>query len=508
MRLKLWKVATLCFILLLGTYSVFASNGTQIGTVGARSTSMGSAFRGLADDWSAVFFNPAGLTQLEGLTIGLSGAVIAPRGDYNAYAYPAQMVPFSGIKTGAAVEAEPNNFFVPALSIFKKLNDKMSVGLGVYAPFGLGTEWDLVELPADYGNATGISKKNENYSDHQVINIQPTFAYQLSDKLSIGIGACYTWGKMDLDMVKIAFNPAAASWDMITQGFAAAGLALEPLTMDQYRLVVENNLSGTGSAYGVNIGALYNVTEKLSIGVSARYSTDLALSGDFKQTYIMHGDQEKLATLSMVPGESYPGGEATKTSLLGVFSGQNVTMYDDDVDADLPLPMTVGIGLGYKASDKLTLSADVSMTNWASWDIITLEQNGGITTEMKEDWKNTIEAGAGVEYLAMNSEAKQVFVRGGFYTVASPVPDETMSPTILDPSRRYVITGGLGLTMGKVALNLAAEYVLFGETDIKDYVFDYNPLNTENPGTGVAENYAGIYNFKALVITLGASISL
>ena len=496
MRSKLWKVATLCFILLLGTYSVFASNGTQIGTVGARSTAMGSAFRGLADDWSAVFFNPAGLTQLEGLTIGFSGGMIAPRGDYNAYAYPAQMVPFSGMITGTAVEAEPKNFFVPALGIFKKLNDKMSVGLGVYAPFGLGTEWNLVDLPADYGNATGISKKNESYSDHQVINIQPTFAYQVSDKLSIGIGACYTWGKMDLDMVKIAFNPAAANWDMITQGLLAAGLTLEPLTMDQYRLVVENNLSGTGSAYGVNVGALYNVSEKL------------ALSGDFKQTYIMHGDPEKVAVLSMVPGESFPGGEATKTSLLGVFSGQNVTMYDGDVDADLPLPLTAGIGLGYKASDKLTLSVDVSMTNWASWDVITLEQEGDQKTEMKEDWKNTIEAGAGLEYLAMDGADKQVFVRGGFYTVASPVPDETMSPTILDPSRRYVITGGLGLNMGKVALNLAAEYVLFGETDIKDYVFDYNPLNTEDPGTGVAENYAGIYNFKALVVTLGASISL
>ena len=76
-------------ILLLGVIlsisimtSAVASNGSQIGTVGARSTAMGSCFRGLADDWSAVFFNPAGLTQLGKITIGGSLGIIMPGGDY------------------------------------------------------------------------------------------------------------------------------------------------------------------------------------------------------------------------------------------------------------------------------------------------------------------------------------------------------------------------------------------------------------------------------------------
>lgn len=497
MRLKIQQIANVSLIILLLTGSVFASNGTQIGTVGARSTSMGSAFRGLADDWSAMFFNPAGLTQLEGWTIGFSGGLIAPRGNYEPAPY--SVFPFSGLSTGV-VDAEPNNFFVPSIGIFKQLNEKTVVGLGVYAPFGLGTEWDLVSLPADYGNVAGISKENEHFSDHQVISIQPTVAYQVSDKLSVGVGFCYMWGKMDLDQLALAYNPALQSWTNLTVGLASMGVALEPLTADQYRLAVETNLSGTGSAYGVNAGFLCKIAEKLNLGASVRYSTALALSGTFKKTYLFHGDAEKLATLNAIPAATL-GGEATKQSLMAVFSGQSSSV-EEDGDADLPLPMTVGAGLSYKALEKLTLTVDASWTNWASWDVISMELESGEEVTIKKDWVNTVEIGAGAEYLAMDNGTQQVFVRGGFYTVDTPSPDETMSPTILDPSRRSVITAGLGLNVGKWSFDLSGEYVLFGEKDIpaSEYVYDAS--------TGIADNYAGIYNFKAYVVTLGASVSL
>ena len=97
--------------------SVFASNGTQIGTVGAKSTAMGSAFRGLADDWSAAYFNPAGATQFGKWEIGFSAGMIMPRGSYEAYLYP--VAPFAGMKTGAVdatinfdapTQGSPNGF--------------------------------------------------------------------------------------------------------------------------------------------------------------------------------------------------------------------------------------------------------------------------------------------------------------------------------------------------------------------------------------------------------------
>ncbi len=511
-----------CFISLLVIFAMstilVASSGTQIGTVGARSTAMGSAFVGLADDWSAAYFNPGGLTQFDSKwTIGISAGLIMPRGSYTAQPYPTAPTatppsfPFSGMYTNE-VDATAQNFLVPALGIFYKANEKLTVGLGVYAPFGLGTEWDLLHVPDSYGNTSGISKTEEHYSDHQVINIQPTIAYELSDKISVGLGVSYITGMMILDQVKLPLNPVAASWATL-QGAAAQIQALNPqfpsledLSMDQYRLLLENNLEGDGTAYGFNIGVHIKVSDKLSFGIAGRYATDLALEGTIEQTKIMHGDAEKMATLQALSQTLAAAGDAATAAVVDqvipVFSGQNVTE-EYDVEADLPLPMTISGGLAYKASPKLTLTADVHYSNWASWDAITVESQteGKDDLELKEDWEDAIEICAGAEYLAMDTEAKQLFLRGGFYTVNSPVPDETITPTILDPNRRYVVTAGLGLSMGKLSINFAGEIVLFGEKDIPQSAYGFDPA------TGIPDNYAGVYNFNAMVFTLGTSYS-
>lgn len=476
-------------LLTLMAVSLFASNGTQIGTVGARSTAMGSAFRGLADDWSAVYFNPAGLTQLQGKwTIGFSTGLIAPRGSYTANPYPVEMMP-SGLMYLDERDATAQNFVVPAMSIFYKASEKMTVGLGVYAPFGLGTEWDLLSVPQTYGNPDAISKKHENYSDHQVISIQPTMAYQLSERLSVGLGVTYLWGKMTLDMVKLAFNPGMA-------GIAGTPLAALINPVLDTRVIVESNLEGDGTAWGFNAGLLFDVTEKLSVGLSARMSGDLQLSGDMSQTIALPYNAD---IINAVTGMIQAGqiSQADGMALMGAFSGPAGTQTTEEkVDADLPLPYTVGFGLAYKASEKLTLTADASLSNWASWETIKIIGASGNESALNQNWKDTWEYNVGFEYKPNTNWA----IRGGFYTVDTPVPDATMNPTLLDPNRRNVFCGGLGYKMGKVALNLAGEWVTFADTEIDEYHFDM--------ATGVAENYAGMYKFSAYVITLGAQIEL
>lgn len=504
------NVALLSVFLILALFTqAFASNGTQIGTVGARSTAMASAFRGLADDWSALFFNPAGLTQLEGWTFGASTGIIMPRGCYTQDAYP--VYPFSGMYARGC-DATAQNFFVPSMGIFKQLNESVVVGLGVYAPFGLGTEWDLMEIPASYGNATGLSKTEEHYSDHQVITVQPTIAFKLSDKISMGLGVSYVWGKMDLDVVKLGLNPVLAEvapgitgWQGLQLGLAAMGVTLPDLTADQHRVPVENNLSGHGSAFGVNFGLRMEFNEKFSMGISARYFSDLKLKGDLLQTYIFSGDPVKAATLQAVPAVAFadaddPTGVNNKNELLLLFSGQNYPETFTDVDAPLPLPLTAGIGFAYKFSPRFTMTLDVSMTRWSAWDIITVEDDGEEIAAFEENWDNTIQAGFGYEALIADKENSQIFWRGGFYSVDSPAIDETMTPTILDPKRRFVITQGLGAKFGKIALNLCYEYIFFGDKTVEDYNF--------NPENGTAENNAGLYEFKAHVITFGTSIDL
>ena len=493
----------IALLMLITATAAMASNGTQIGTIGGRSTAMGSAFRGLSDDWSAVFFNPAGLTQLGKLTVGASLGTITPRGSYTPAPY--SDYPSACLKTGE-VDLEPKTFFVPAMAVFYRPVDKLVCGVGVFAPFGLGTEWDLIELKDAYGNSDGISKKNEHYSDHQVITIQPTLAYEISDKLSVGLGGSYIMGKMTIDQVVMAPHPLSETWKLMQAG----GM---PFPDIEYRLAVENNLEGDGTAIGANIGLLYKVTEKLQIGLSAQYYTDLALSGTIKQSQIFPGNDDVIISAienDQIPDAAFdqpekdPNVGAIKRQKLiegveQIFSG--ITLGNEwDVEADLPLPMTAGIGLAYKATPKLTLTADASWTNWASWGEIDIlpKKTGYDTLTMKQNWKDTWQIGAGAEYQATEC----LSVLGGLYTVDTPCPDESIKPTILDPIRRWVLTGGVGYKTGKVAVNLTGEWVMFQDKELGSEDYEYDPE------TGVPDNYAGLYKFSAYVVTLATQIDL
>lgn len=499
---KVITLGLMTIMLAIMVVPVSASNGIQVGIVGGRALAMGNNFRGLADDWSALFFNPAGLTQLsDKWTIGFSNGLVMPRGDYTANVYPQNMLPFSGIHT-EEVECSRQTFYIPSLSIAYKHSDKITLGLGVYAPFGLGSEWDLIDLPESYGNNTGISKDKENYGECQVIHIQPTFAYKFSEKFSIGLGLSYIYGKLDMDVVKLSYNPAIAYWTHLVDGLAQRGIILPPLTPDQYRMAVENNLSVCGHGFGANLGLHFKASDKFSMGLSMRYHTDLKLYGDNTQILIRHGDAAKYTTLHGSPSSFFanaldPTGQSTKQAIMDLFSGTNKTTLSD-ASSDVPLPMTVGLGFAYKPTDKWTFTTDFSWTNWEVWDEIEIEMESDLLDNMvlKQDWKSTFEMGLGIEFLA----TQMLAIRCGYYTVDTPIPAATMNPTIPDPSRRHVMCGGFGFNFGNVNINLAGEYLLFQETTIDTYEFD--------PLTGIADNYAGIYNFTAYTITASAQIAL
>ncbi|MCK5145686.1 outer membrane protein transport protein [bacterium] len=505
------KKITLILICVVFALPLFASNGTQIGTVGARATAMGSCFRGLADDWTAIFFNPAGLTQIGKWTFGGSMGLIIPSAEFTPYAYALDVTgtppsfPFAGIHT-TAMTATEQRFYVPSAAIAYRYSKKLVFGLGVYAPFGLGTEWDLMTLPSSYGNT--LSKEKEHFSDHQVINIQPTVAYQLSEKVSVGLGLSLVYGKMIVDNVKLPFNPAMKWWPDMQERADLLGLGLTDLTMDQCRIAVENSLDGSGFAVGANLGVHVKLSDKFSFGLSGRFSTDLKLKGSYRQTMNAYGDVPKISTLDQIPAEFYancddPTGVTNKQNLMALFSGQYLAVVDEDeVEASLPLPMTVGVGIAWKCHRRFTLTADASFTHWAAWDEVAIKADGNDLGSFLLEWENTFEAGFGYDWLllGLNRDSQQFFWRGGFYSVATPVSDLTINPTILDSERRFVFTQGFGFNFEKIAFNVAYEYVMFNDKDAADYVF--------NPDMGYAENWAGKYIVSSHVVSFDVSVDL
>ena len=133
---------------------------------------MGTGFAGRsssAENASTVFGNPAGMARLEGQQI--TGGVAAidastdikNTGGRSSGSNKGDMVPFTAV---------PFGFYT------NKLNDQWAIGFGVYAPFGLKTDYESGFQGRGFGNKSEVS----------VITFQPTVSYAFNDKVSIGFG--------------------------------------------------------------------------------------------------------------------------------------------------------------------------------------------------------------------------------------------------------------------------------------------------------------------------------
>nr|MCU0751388.1 outer membrane protein transport protein [Akkermansiaceae bacterium] len=93
----------------------------------AFATARGNAFVATADSAAAVFYNPAGMTQLK-----------QPEAQAGVYS-----IVLGNKATNGAVrsEAESEIQSAPQFYYAQPFNDRLSFGFGLNSPFGLGTDW-------------------------------------------------------------------------------------------------------------------------------------------------------------------------------------------------------------------------------------------------------------------------------------------------------------------------------------------------------------------------------
>ncbi|MGH9442990.1 MAG: OmpP1/FadL family transporter, partial [Thermoanaerobaculia bacterium] len=131
-RIRLPRVfLTLVFVGLLAAAPAFPS-GFQVMTQGAKATGMGLAFAGIADDPSAIFYNPAGIAWQEHFS-GQGGFAVLGRfqGDFTG------ADPYPGVGQNGSID-NTQQFLVPNLYLVVPLTADLNFGLAVDAPYGLG----------------------------------------------------------------------------------------------------------------------------------------------------------------------------------------------------------------------------------------------------------------------------------------------------------------------------------------------------------------------------------
>ncbi len=410
---------------------VFA-NGLSLNSIGTRAMAMGGAFVGLSDDLTAIYWNPAGLTQVEGFSFEIVASDIVPIGSYK----------WNNALFGVDINADmnQNHYINPNLFAAYNMGD-LSFGLGLYVPAGLGTEWngdDLLPL------SNGVSQ--EWMSKIGAFNISPTIAYKVSDRFSIGVAANIYYGLFDMKL---------------------------PANIDALNTSVQFEESSTGMGYGVSIGALIKLHERVNFGFTWRAKTSLSMSGTAKNP----------AFAALGAPES-------------------------DFDRDVAWPMWIAGGLAFKPADNLTITVDAQYSQWSksSEKFVTKYENGVWKSVMEQgenniihlNWEDATQWRIGAEYYLTDKFA----LRGGYYNDPAPAPDETVS--ILFPSSTNdVATLGLGYKAETFFLNVAFEYLFGQDRKISDDLIDIT-----NPALGFKNNMPGTHTLDVFAFSLSFGMNL
>lgn len=390
---------TIVTSLLAATFFPTLVSASGFALIETNARGQGNAYAGAAahtPDASTIFFNPAGMTVIDGDQLTIAGHYILPHstfdndGSTSGISHPA----FSTLNGEDDDGGSPA--FVPNLYWVKALNESSKFGLGINSPFGLATEY----------NDDWVGRYHGILSDLKIININPSYAYKVNDQLSIGAGVDVMLGTVKLTsaidfgaICMASFTPTVCN-DLGALPQQADGMAV--LEGDNYDDI---NL-------GYNFGLTYKPTEASTIGVAYRSEVDIDVTGtaDFK-----------------VPAA-------------GTFVYGSNLFLDTDLAASVTLPASMSLSYALE-SGKITYLADVTWTGWSSFDELRViydnpSQPDSVTTE---EWNDTMRYSVGMDY-QYNDET---IYRVGVAYDESPVPSKERRTARLPGNNRTWVSLGV-----------------------------------------------------------------
>ncbi len=427
-----------CFLVLLP--SLAFGLGSRIPDQDAEATARADAFTATADNPSAIFYNPAGITQLEGLN-SLSSM-------YGIYIND-QYDPLHG--EDGAHKSTAHSAFQPVPQFFLTYhltNSPFAVGLGIYSPFGLKTEW-----PDD-----ASFRQQGVYGSLEYIAINPVVAVQLTRSLSFAAGFSVNYVDAELRDGLTA-----------TEGDSLA-------------------FNGRGISAGGNFGILWKPSEQHSFGLSYHTPVAANLKGHTDEgldaadraqlnagnAKIAAGKQKLEAGIAYI--DSLPIPPAVKAKLiaqataeydaqLAAFgvpaSGSFPTSYPTlGAKGTLQFPQYAVLGYSFRPVPDWNIEADIDWTDWDSVNTFSLRRSDGSNVNVPFDWTRSFLYELGVTHTIGLYK-----LSAGYMYSENSVPSATFNPVIPD-SARNLFSVGVGRTFGRLCVDLSYQLGLGGTRTI------------------------------------------
>jgi long-chain fatty acid transport protein len=378
------------------------AGGFAIYEQGARAMGRASAFVASPDDPSAIFYNPAGLALLDGTQIYFGGTIILPSADF------AGAAPFPG--AGVSETMEGQTFLPPNLYVSHRLNEKVVLGVGVHVPFGLGTKW---EDPAAFsGRHLSIN------AEIQQIAVNPTVAFSVNDRLSLGVGVDVRFSKVMLDRYILA-------------------PFLHPVSGQPFDLAVASVESDNATGVGFDFGLLYDINDQWTFGLSYRHGMNIEYEGTAQFEQILTG---------------IPAIDNDPVVLAG--------LADQDVTTSIEYPYIVTGGLAFHVNDDLVVEGDLQYFGWYTFEQLVIEGLLTGTEVVDEDYDGVFILRFGAEW----QKTDELALRCGLLLDQSPTPPKSISPLLPDANRTG-ITAGVGYDLGNFTVDAAILYMMFADAD-------------------------------------------
>jgi len=295
-----------------GALSSVHAAGYAVFTQGAAALGQGNAVTAHTQSPSTIFYNPALMNSLDGTRVEIGTTALLVHRDFDSDQ--------AGQSTSNDADFFPSTFYAT-----HKFNDSLSAGLGVFNPFGLGTEWN------DNWEGRYLATK----SDLTTYNINPVLSYQIIPGLSVAAG------------VDVIFLNATLENEFPSALVAPLGF---PSGYD-----IGQKFRGSGTGVGYNAAFAYDLARDLTLGASYRSEVKVHVTGD--------------ATFS------------SAVLPVGVLNSGGKT--------DITLPQQVTAALCYKGINALTLEAGMRWEGWSSFDKLSIALDNGQTQTTPRDWRDS-----------------------------------------------------------------------------------------------------------------------
>jgi long-chain fatty acid transport protein len=390
-------------VLALGPVAAYASGFSLLEQSASR---LGTAFAGTAaaaDDATTNYFNPAGLVRLEGPQAAFVASGV---GIQSRFSDRASQAAFGQPLGGQGGDAGGWNF-VPSAYATLPVGEDLAVGIGINAPFGLTLEFADGWL----GRFQGLN------SEITTVNVNPSIAWRASPRVSIGAGMSYQ--RVDAELTN-AVNYSA----VVAQGVQQL-VALGQLPATAAPGVIAANLGleggarvrGDDSAWGFNVGVLFDLTDTTRIGLAYRSSIDYRIEGAVRFAAPPVTDPIGASIVSAAAAGPLASGPAS---------------------VDIELPDTALLSLRQKVGDRIEVLADVGWTGWSAIQELRVVRDTGETVSVTpEKWRDVMRYAIGGTYAV----SPALTLRAGVAYDGSEATDKRRTVRLPDPARTWLAMG-------------------------------------------------------------------